>query len=180
MTALAGRTDARTTAVPAPGLESLAQQLLTNPLTNRGTAFTQAERDRFGLRGLLPPTVETLEEQAERAWQAMQAVRRADPMYLGWRHERITGDEYYRFVDAFVQAVRAELPEVLLQWEDFAGTHAAPILDRYRDQLLTFNDDIQGTAAVVAGAMTGAAVAGGVRLREQRIVMLGAGSAGIR
>jgi malate dehydrogenase (oxaloacetate-decarboxylating) len=290
-------------------------------LTNRGTAFSEAERDRFGLRGLLPPTVETLEEQAERAWQAMLAVqgsdetsrdlarhinlralqdtnevlfyrvladhiaetlplvytptvglacerfseiyrrsrglfvsypdrdrireilrnrpreevdvivvtdgqrilglgdqgvggmgipigklslytavggidpartlpivldvgtdnpeRRADPMYLGWRHERITGNDYFAFVDAFVQAVRAELPGVLLQWEDFASIHALPILDRYRDRLLTFNDDIQGTAAVVAGAMTGAVAASGTPLRDQRIVMLGAGSAGI-
>ncbi|HTF53132.1 MAG TPA: NAD-dependent malic enzyme [Pseudonocardia sp.] len=321
MTALTDNTDSRRAATPPPGLEPLAQQLLTNPLTNRGTAFSDAERDRWGLRGLLPPTVETLQEQAERAWQALLAVqgsdvtsrdlerhinlralqdtnevlfykvlsdhiadtlplvytptvgaacerfseiyrrprglfisypdrdrireilrsrsredvdvivvtdgqrilglgdqgaggmgipigklslytavggidpartlpiildvgtdnpeRRADPMYLGWRHERITGGDYYAFVDAFVQAVRAELPNVLLQWEDFAGAHAAPILDRYRDQLLTFNDDIQGTAAVVAGAMAGAAGASGVRLAEQRIVMLGAGAAGI-
>jgi malate dehydrogenase (oxaloacetate-decarboxylating) len=68
---------------------------------------------------------------------------------------------------------------VLLQWEDFASTHAAPILARYRDELLTFNDDIQGTAAVVAGAMAGAVTASGTRLKDQRIVMLGAGSAGI-
>ena len=102
-----------------------------------------------------------------------------DPMYLGWRHRRVTGEDYDRFVDRFVQAVRAELPHVLVQWEDFATLHALPILERYRDQLLTFNDDIQGTAAVVAAALSAAAVATGSRAREQKVVMLGAGSAGI-
>jgi malate dehydrogenase (oxaloacetate-decarboxylating) len=102
-----------------------------------------------------------------------------DPEYIGWRHERITGDAYLGFVDRFVQAVGQELPGTLLQWEDFATAYARPILDRYRDRLLTFNDDIQGTAAVVAGALAGAVRASGSRLRDQRIVMLGAGSAGI-
>ena len=98
-----------------------------------------------------------------------------DPMYLGWRHRRVDGEDYDGFVDRFVQAVRAELPHVLLQWEDFATPHALPILKRYRDQLLTFNDDIQGTAAVVAAALSAAAVATGSRAREQKVVMLGAG-----
>ncbi len=102
-----------------------------------------------------------------------------DPMYLGWRHRRVDGPDYDEFVDRFVQAVRAELPHVLLQWEDFATPHALPILERYRDQLLTFNDDIQGTAAVVVAALSAAAVATGSRPRDQKIVMLGAGSAGI-
>jgi malate dehydrogenase (oxaloacetate-decarboxylating) len=102
-----------------------------------------------------------------------------DPMYLGWRHRRVDGPDYDDFVDRFVRAVRAELPHVLLQWEDFATPHALPILDRYRDQLLTFNDDIQGTAAVVTAALSAAAVATGSRPRDQKIVMLGAGSAGI-
>jgi malate dehydrogenase (oxaloacetate-decarboxylating) len=102
-----------------------------------------------------------------------------DPEYVGWRHERVTGDDYFEFVDRFVQAVEQELPRVLLQWEDFATSHARPILERYRDRLLTFNDDIQGTAAVVVGALAGAVRATGSRLRDQRIVMLGAGSAGI-
>ena len=74
--------------------------------------------------------------------------RLSDPEYLGWRHERITGQAYYDFVDQFVQAVKQEFPETCLQWEDFATPHARPILQRYRDQLLTFNDDIQVTAAV--------------------------------
>src|SRR5215472_1715984 len=105
--------------------------------------------------------------------------RLADPEYLGWRHERITGDEYYDFVDRFVQAVKKELPDTLLQWEDFSKAHARPILDRYRDQLITFNDDIQGTAAVTAGAIFSGVQVSRRRLRDQHIVMLGAGSAGI-
>ncbi len=102
-----------------------------------------------------------------------------DPQYLGWRHRRISDDEYYAFIDEFVSAVHEELPDVLLQWEDFATAHAQPILDRYRDQLLTFNDDIQGTAAVALGALHGAAKVVGRPLAQQQIVMLGAGSAGI-
>ena len=102
-----------------------------------------------------------------------------DPMYLGWRHRRVDGDDYDGFIDEFVTAVRAELPDVLLQWEDFATPHALPILDRYRDQLLTFNDDIQGTAAVGLAAVSAGALATGSRMRDQRVVMVGAGSAGI-
>ena len=105
--------------------------------------------------------------------------RLEDPEYLGWRHERITGQEYFEFVDQFVQAVKEELPGTCLQWEDFATPHARPILQRYRDQLLTFNDDIQGTSAVALGAILGAVKATGKGLKNQQIVMLGAGSAGI-
>jgi malate dehydrogenase (oxaloacetate-decarboxylating) len=102
-----------------------------------------------------------------------------DPLYLGWRHRRIDDDEYYAFIDRFVATVREQLPDVLLQWEDFATAHAEPILARYRDQLLTFNDDIQGTAAVTLGALHGAAQVAGRPLSQQQVVMLGAGSAGI-
>ena len=102
-----------------------------------------------------------------------------DPLYLGWRHRRIDDDDYYAFIDQFVTAVHEQLPNVLLQWEDFATVHAEPILARYRDQLLTFNDDIQGTAAVTLGALHGAAKVAGRPLSQQQIVMLGAGSAGI-
>jgi malate dehydrogenase (oxaloacetate-decarboxylating) len=102
-----------------------------------------------------------------------------DPEYLGWRSERIGDAEYFEFVERFVVAIESELPRVLLQWEDFATPHARPILQRYRDRLLTFNDDIQGTAAVAAGAIHGAVKAAGSRMRDQTIVMLGAGSAGI-
>jgi malate dehydrogenase (oxaloacetate-decarboxylating) len=289
--------------------------LLDTPTLNKGTAFTEQERTEFGLRGLLPPHVETLDEQAVRAYEAFQKkdsdlerhiylralqdtnevlfyrlivdhieemtplvytptvataieqfshiYRRArglfipyplrdsipellrnrpnkdvdvivvtdgerilgigdqgagglgisigklslytgiggirpertlpivldvgtnnperlkDPEYIGWRHERITGQPYFDFVDQFVQAVKQEFPETLLQWEDFATPHARPILQRYRDQLLTFNDDIQVTAAVVLGAVLGAVKVTGKSLKEQQIVMLGAGSTGI-
>jgi malate dehydrogenase (oxaloacetate-decarboxylating) len=289
--------------------------LLDTPTLNKGTAFTEEERTEFGLRGLLPPQVETLDEQAVRAYEAFRKkdndlerhiylralqdtnevlfyrlivdhieemtplvytptvataieqfshiYRRArglfipyplrdsipellrnrpnkdvdvivvtdgerilgigdqgagglgisigklslytgiggirpertlpivldvgtnnperlkDPEYLGWRHERITGQAYFDFVEQFVQAVKQEFPETLLQWEDFATPHARPILQRYRDQLLTFNDDIQVTAAVVLGAILGAVKVTGKSLKEQQIVMLGAGSTGI-
>jgi malate dehydrogenase (oxaloacetate-decarboxylating) len=102
-----------------------------------------------------------------------------DPHYLGWRHRRISDDDYHAFIDEFVAVVHEELPDVLLQWEDFATAHALPILERYRDKLLTFNDDIQGTAAVTLGALHGAAKVAGRPLSQQQVVMLGAGSAGI-
>jgi malate dehydrogenase (oxaloacetate-decarboxylating) len=289
--------------------------LLDTPILNKGTAFTEEERTEFGLQGLLPPYVESLDEQAVRAYEAFQrkdsdlerhiylralqdtnevlfyrlivdhieemtplvytptvAVaieqfshiyrrprglfipyplrdsipqllrnrtnkdvdvivvtdgerilgigdqgagglgisigklslytgiggirpertlpivldvgtnnpeRLKDPEYLGWRHERITGQAYFDFVDQFVQAVKQEFPETLLQWEDFATPHARPLLQRYRDQLLTFNDDIQVTAAVVLGAVLGAVKVTGKSLKEQQIVMLGAGGSGI-
>ena len=105
--------------------------------------------------------------------------RLSDPEYLGWRHERINGQEYFDFVDRFVQAVKQELPQTCLQWEDFATPHARPILKRYHDQLLTFNDDIQGTAAVAVGAILAAVKVTGKSLKNQQIVMFGAGSAGI-
>jgi malate dehydrogenase (oxaloacetate-decarboxylating) len=102
-----------------------------------------------------------------------------DEEYLGWRHERLADEPYYEFVERFVTAVERELPHTLLQWEDFATQHARPLLERYRDRLCTFNDDIQGTAAVAAGALVGAVAASGSRMREQTVVLLGAGSAGI-
>jgi malate dehydrogenase (oxaloacetate-decarboxylating) len=102
-----------------------------------------------------------------------------DPMYLGWRSRRVDGPEYDMFIDEFVTAIRAELPQVLLQWEDFATPHALPILERHRDELLTFNDDIQGTAAVALAALTAGARLTGSSMRDQRLVMLGAGSAGV-
>lgn len=287
--------------------------LLDCPLLNKGTAFTEEERARFGLHGLLPPHVETLQEQAVRAYEAYKlqendlerhiylrslqdtnevlfyrllldhieemtpivytptvalaceqfshiyrrprglfvsyphrnsipallrnrpnpnvdvivvtdgerilgigdqgagglgipigklslytliggirpertlpiildvgtnnTERLNDPEYLGWRHERISGQDYFDFVDQFVQAVKQELPDTCLQWEDFATPHARPLLERYRDQLLTFNDDIQGTAAVALGAILGAVKVTGKDLKQQQIVMLGAGSA---
>ncbi len=101
-----------------------------------------------------------------------------DPMYIGWRHERVTGQEYDDFLDLFVQGVKRAFPRVLLQFEDFAQTHASPLLERYRDQLCTFNDDIQGTAAVAVGTLLSAVKVAGARMSDQVVTMFGAGSAG--
>ncbi|MGA8604479.1 MAG: NAD-dependent malic enzyme [Thermoplasmata archaeon] len=105
--------------------------------------------------------------------------RLKDPEYLGWRHDRITGPDYYSFIDRFVQAVKQELPGTLLQWEDFGVEHARPILEMYRDQMLTFNDDIQGTGAVALAVVLSASEVTGVPFADQRVAILGAGSAGI-
>jgi malate dehydrogenase (oxaloacetate-decarboxylating) len=294
-----------------PGLEGV--QLLEDPLLNKGTAFAVAERDRYGLHGLLPTHVETIEQRADRvrAQLAMESddlgrhtvlrsvqdddetlflrvvlddvdgllpivytptvgeacrkfsliyqhhrglflsypdrdrvedilrnvrrdvgvivvtdgerilglgdqgadglgipigklslysacagidpavclpivldvgtnneARRNEPDYLGWRHERVTGPDYDAFVETFVQAVTTVFPDVLLQWEDFAEHHAHLLLDRYRDRLCTFNDDIQGTATVVLAAVLSAMRQTDRRLVDQDIVIVGGGSAG--
>lgn len=101
-----------------------------------------------------------------------------DPLYMGWRHPRITGEEYDRFVDEFIQAVKRRWPNVVLQFEDFAQKNAMPLLERYRDEVCCFNDDIQGTAAVTLGCLIAASRAAGSQLSEQKVVFLGAGSAG--
>jgi malate dehydrogenase (oxaloacetate-decarboxylating) len=105
--------------------------------------------------------------------------RLKDPEYLGWRHERVRGQEYLDFVDRFVQAVKQELPHSCLQWEDFATPNARPLLVRYQNELLTFNDDVQGTAAVVLGAVLGASKVAQKGIKEHQIVFVGAGSAAI-
>ena len=105
--------------------------------------------------------------------------RLADPEYLGWRHERVTGQAYFDLVDQFVVAVQQELPGTCLQWEDFATRNARPILERYRDRLLTFNDDIQGTAGVALAAILSAVQLTGGKLSDHQVVFLGAGSAAI-
>ena len=102
----------------------------------------------------------------------------ADPLYVGWRHERVRGQEYDDFIDAFVKAVIKRWPHVLLQWEDFAKNNATRMLERYRDKLCTFNDDVQGTAAVATGTLLSAINVTGVPLTDQRIAVMGAGSAG--
>ncbi|WP_340610583.1 NAD-dependent malic enzyme [Xenorhabdus bharatensis] len=101
-----------------------------------------------------------------------------DPLYMGWRHPRITGKEYDDFVDEFIQAVKRRWPNVLLQFEDFAQNNAMPLLTRYRNDLCCFNDDIQGTAAVALGSLIAASRAAGRQLKDQTVTFLGAGSAG--
>lgn len=107
------------------------------------------------------------------------AANLADPLYLGWQHARVRGQEYDDFIEAFVSAVCRRWPNVLLQWEDFHKNNANRLLERYRDRLCTFNDDIQGTAAVATGTLLAAVQVTGVPLIEQRIAILGGGSAGI-
>jgi len=290
------------------------QQLLRNPLLNKGTAFPDSERDVFGLRGLVPPRVFTMEEQLPRVYQAYQekktdlerniylsslqdrnetlffrllsehlremtpiiytpvvaegcrnwsrifrrprglyitpedrgrfdaVLRNApthpsvivvtdnerilgigdqgaggmgipigklalytlgagihpartlpisldvgtdneallkDPVYIGWHKPRLRGDAYWSFVDEFVDAVKRVFPDVLLQWEDFGKNTSFRHLETHRDRICSFNDDIQGTAAVSVAGLMGAMRLLRERLRDQTIVLLGAGSAGV-
>jgi len=102
-----------------------------------------------------------------------------DPMYLGYRHERIRGDEYDEFVAEFVDAVKQVYPDALLQWEDFANRTSFTNLEAYRKEILSFNDDIQGTAAMAVAGLLAATRAIGGSMRDHRVVIVGAGSAGI-
>ncbi len=100
-----------------------------------------------------------------------------DPQYLGWRHERVRGADYDAFVEAFVSALQERFPRVLLQWEDFAKSNAARLLERYGRRICSFNDDIQGTGAVTLAAAMAATAVTRTRMSDQRVVLLGAGSA---
>ncbi|MGE6309890.1 MULTISPECIES: oxaloacetate-decarboxylating malate dehydrogenase [Bacillus cereus group] len=102
-----------------------------------------------------------------------------NPFYIGNRHPRVTGEAYDEFIDTFVQAVGNKFPKALLHWEDFSSRNARKILDKYRHDVCTFNDDIQGTGAVSLAAVLSAVKASGVPLNEHRVVVFGAGTAGI-
>lgn len=105
------------------------------------------------------------------------AELRADPLYIGTPHPRVRGTEYQALLDEFVDAVDEVFPGVLLQFEDFATDNALGLLARYRDRICTFNDDVQGTAAVALAGLYSAARVTGVPFRDQRLLFLGAGSA---
>lgn len=102
----------------------------------------------------------------------------ADPLYMGLKHPRIRGEDYYNFVDEIIAAIQRRWPEVLIQFEDFAQVNAMPLLTKYRDKVCCFNDDIQGTAAVSVGSLIAASRAAGKQLKDQVVTFLGAGSAG--
>jgi len=104
---------------------------------------------------------------------------RDDPGYLGWPHPRLRGAEYIALVDEFVAAVKSEFPHALIQWEDFRKDNALQIMDRYHDSVLSFNDDIQGTGAVALAAILSASRIHGCQLRDERVLVLGAGAAGL-
>lgn len=101
-----------------------------------------------------------------------------DPMYMGARHKRIGQEEYDEFLDLFISAVKRRWPHVMLQFEDFAQPNAMPLLNRYRDQICCFNDDIQGTASVTVGSLLAACRSKGVKLSQLKVAFVGAGSAG--
>ncbi|BBH52198.1 NAD-dependent malic enzyme [Fluviispira sanaruensis] len=101
-----------------------------------------------------------------------------NPLYLGWRHERIRGEQYDDFIDAFVSALRKRYPNVYLHWEDFGRQTARKNLDRYKNEMCTFNDDMQGTAAVTVGAILAGLKVNGTKMSEQKVVIHGAGTAG--
>lgn len=102
-----------------------------------------------------------------------------DPMYLGWRHERITGQEYDDFIDAFVQAITKKFPHILLHWEDFGRDNARRILTHYRDKICTINGDMQATGVVALACVLAGIAASGIPLRDHRILIFGAGTAGV-
>ncbi|GAA1704247.1 oxaloacetate-decarboxylating malate dehydrogenase [Microbacterium sediminicola] len=101
-----------------------------------------------------------------------------DPAYIGVRHSRVRGEQYDAFIDEYVTAAKRLFPQALLHWEDFGSTTARVILDRYRDEVPTFNDDMQGTGAIALAGLINAVTASGTRWADHKVVVLGAGTAG--
>ncbi len=101
-----------------------------------------------------------------------------DPLYMGWRHSRIRGDDYYDFVDQFIEGIKRRWSKAMIQFEDFAISNATPLLQKYRHSECIFNDDIQGTAAVTVATLLAACCVQKLALKDHRIVFVGAGSAG--
>ncbi|VDG17645.1 malate dehydrogenase [Lactobacillus plantarum JDM1] [Lactiplantibacillus mudanjiangensis] len=102
-----------------------------------------------------------------------------DPLYLGNRHKRVAGEQYYEVIDKFVAAEQKLFPESLLHWEDFGRSNAQVILDKYKDKIATFNDDIQGTGMVVLAGILGALNISKESIKDQKILSFGAGTAGM-
>ena len=103
----------------------------------------------------------------------------ADDLYLGWRHPRLRDAPYHELVEEFVQAVKSRFPRAILQWEDFRKGTAFALLERYRKVLPSFNDDIQGTSAMTVAGLVAACRVTGLPVAGQRVVILGAGAAGV-
>src|SRR6202011_1295702 len=101
-----------------------------------------------------------------------------DPFYIGVRQRRVRGQEYFAFVDEFVEAVESLYTRCCIQWEDFTNRTAVPLLSRFRDKICTFNDDIQGTAGIALAGVYASLRITGQKLTQQRFLFLGAGSAG--
>jgi malate dehydrogenase (oxaloacetate-decarboxylating) len=102
-----------------------------------------------------------------------------DPLYLGWRHQRVEGQDYYDFIDTFIQTVCGKFPNAFLHWENFGRQHARNLLDKYRPKMATFNNDVQGTGAITLALILAALHLKNECLADQRIIIFGAGSAGI-
>ncbi len=167
--------------------------VLNDPFLNRGAAFTSAERDTLGLTGRLPSAVLTLDQQAQRAYAQLQAQPtdlaknvyleqlhdRNDPLYLGNRHPRVRGAAYDSFIEKYLETASALFPGALLHFEDFGPGNARRILLTYRDRYRIFNDDMQGTGAITLAALLAAVKVTGVPMREQKLLVFGAGTAGV-
>jgi malate dehydrogenase (oxaloacetate-decarboxylating) len=102
-----------------------------------------------------------------------------DPLYLGWRHERVSGDKYDEMLQLFIEAVKEDMPTAFLHWEDFGRDNARKNLERFENEMCSFNDDMQGTAAVLVAALISACKAAKLDFKSQKIVIFGAGTAGI-